>query len=159
MPTAALKTKQELANAADMLATSRELIQYETGTYMPVDWETGESDPLPPPERRAWQLLSYDDKMLLGRDGANILFASESEIRNFDLMLRQNATRKVAQPRSVLIRTDQGLRVLGEDGELELPSRMAEVNAMLDVASPAMREALLVAFLDRLQRPVRRADR
>jgi hypothetical protein len=33
---------------------------------------------------------------------------------------------------------------------------MAEVNAMLDVASPAMREALLVAFLDRLQRPVRR---
>ena len=26
---------------------------------------------------------------------------------------------------------------------------------MLDVASPAMREALLVAFLDRLQRPVR----
>ncbi len=38
---------------------------------------------------------------------------------------------------------------------LELPSRMAEVNAMLDLASPAMREALLVAFLDRLQRPVR----
>jgi hypothetical protein len=26
---------------------------------------------------------------------------------------------------------------------------------MLDVASPAMREALLVAFLDRLGRPVR----
>ncbi|MBC2932780.1 aspartate aminotransferase family protein [Nocardioides sp. zg-1228] len=40
-------------------------------------------------------------------------------------------------------------------GELELPVRMAEVNAMLDVASPSMREALLVAFLDRLQRPVR----
>ena len=40
-------------------------------------------------------------------------------------------------------------------GGLELPSRMAEVNAMLDLASPAMREALLVAFLDRLQRPVR----
>ena len=40
-------------------------------------------------------------------------------------------------------------------GALELPSRMAEVNAMLDLASPAMREALLVAFLDRLQRPVR----
>ena len=35
------------------------------------------------------------------------------------------------------------------------PARMAEVNAMLDLASPAMREALLVAFLDRLQRPVR----
>ena len=42
-----------------------------------------------------------------------------------------------------------------EVGDLELPTRMAEVNAMLDVASPAMRVALLVAFLDRLQRPVR----
>lgn len=36
---------------------------------------------------------------------------------------------------------------------LTLPDRMAEVNALLDVASPAMREALLIAFLDRLQRP------
>lgn len=41
------------------------------------------------------------------------------------------------------------------DGSLALPGRMAEVNAMLDVAAPAMREALLVAFLDRLSRPVR----
>lgn len=40
-------------------------------------------------------------------------------------------------------------------GSLELPDRMAEVNAMLDLASPAMREALLVAFLDRLSRPAR----
>jgi len=32
---------------------------------------------------------------------------------------------------------------------------MAGVNALLDVASPAMREALLVAFLDRLSRPNR----
>ncbi|RYP85270.1 aspartate aminotransferase family protein [Nocardioides guangzhouensis] len=38
---------------------------------------------------------------------------------------------------------------------LVLPDRMAEVNALLDVASPAMREALLTAFLDRLSRPAR----
>jgi glutamate/tyrosine decarboxylase-like PLP-dependent enzyme len=42
-----------------------------------------------------------------------------------------------------------------DDGGLTLPDRMAEVNAMLDLASPAMREALLVAFLDRLSRPTR----
>jgi len=48
-----------------------------------------------------------------------------------------------------------GLVGAAAEGGLELPGRMAEVNAMLDVASPAMREALLVAFLDRLQRPVR----
>jgi glutamate/tyrosine decarboxylase-like PLP-dependent enzyme len=34
-----------------------------------------------------------------------------------------------------------------------LPARMAPVNAMLDIASPALREALLIAFLDRLSRP------
>ena len=38
-------------------------------------------------------------------------------------------------------------------GALALPARMAEVNAMLDLATPRMREALLIAFLDRLQRP------
>ncbi|MCZ4498614.1 MAG: Pyridoxal-dependent decarboxylase [Marmoricola sp.] len=48
-----------------------------------------------------------------------------------------------------------GLVGEGDGGELALPTRMAEVNALLDIASPAMREALLVAFLDRLSRPVR----
>jgi glutamate/tyrosine decarboxylase-like PLP-dependent enzyme len=48
-----------------------------------------------------------------------------------------------------------GLVGAGAHGGLALPERMAEVNALLDVASPAMREALLVAFLDRLSRPHR----
>jgi sphinganine-1-phosphate aldolase len=38
-------------------------------------------------------------------------------------------------------------------GDSVLPERMAEVNALLDLAAPALREALLVAFLDRLSRP------
>ena len=40
----------------------------------------------------------------------------------------------------------------GEDGPA-LPERMAPVNALLDAAPPPVREALLIAFLDRLQRP------
>ena len=47
----------------------------------------------------------------------------------------------------------QGDSDQGAGGELVLPKRLAEVNAMLDLASPRMREALLVTFLDRLQRP------
>ena len=39
------------------------------------------------------------------------------------------------------------------DGALDLPERMAPVNALLDVAPPRLREALLLAFLDRLSRP------
>ena len=49
-----------------------------------------------------------------------------------------------------------GLVAASEDGSLDLPDRMADVNALLDLASPALREALLVAFLDRLSRPTRR---
>lgn len=39
-----------------------------------------------------------------------------------------------------------------------LPESMAQINSLLDVAGPALREALLVAFLDRLQRPARPLD-
>src|SRR5690606_10268898 len=42
----------------------------------------------------------------------------------------------------------------GEEG-LALPERMAPVNALLNVAPAPLREALLIAFLDRLQRPDR----
>ena len=48
-----------------------------------------------------------------------------------------------------------GLVAGSPDAGLELPDRLAEVNALLDVAAPAMREALLIAFLDRLSRPNR----
>ena len=39
------------------------------------------------------------------------------------------------------------------DGSLALPERMAPINALLDVAPPALREGMLLAFLDRLSRP------
>jgi len=40
----------------------------------------------------------------------------------------------------------------GGDGTVVVPERMAPVNALLDAAPPRLREALLVAFLDRLTR-------
>ncbi|SDR71962.1 Glutamate or tyrosine decarboxylase [Friedmanniella luteola] len=44
-------------------------------------------------------------------------------------------------------------------GTPTLPTRMAPVNATLDVAPPSLREALLLGYLDRISRPVRAADR
>ena len=41
---------------------------------------------------------------------------------------------------------------LGGDGTVAVPKRMAPVNALLDAAPPRLREALLIAFLDRLTR-------
>jgi len=39
-----------------------------------------------------------------------------------------------------------------------IPEAMADINALLDLAAPPLREALLTAFLDRLTRPVRRTS-
>ncbi|MDT9594182.1 aminotransferase class V-fold PLP-dependent enzyme [Nocardioides zeae] len=50
-----------------------------------------------------------------------------------------------------------GLAAGADGGAPALPERMGEVNALLDLASPRLREALLTAFLDRLARPVRLA--
>ena len=41
---------------------------------------------------------------------------------------------------------------LGGPGAVAMPERMAPVNALLDAAPPALREALLIAYLDRLTR-------
>ncbi|HET9420904.1 MAG TPA: aminotransferase class V-fold PLP-dependent enzyme [Nocardioides sp.] len=43
----------------------------------------------------------------------------------------------------------------GGEGDLALPARRAGINALLDLASPELREAVLLAFLDRLTRPTR----
>lgn len=52
-----------------------------------------------------------------------------------------------AQDFTVLL---QAAGLTGEDGQLNLPSRMAPVNALLSVAPPALREQLLTAFLDEM---------
>lgn len=43
----------------------------------------------------------------------------------------------------------------GPEARVVMPERMAQIHAVLDRASPVVREALLVAFLERLARPVR----
>lgn len=50
-----------------------------------------------------------------------------------------------------------GLRDAGDGGLLTLPERMAPISVLLDAATPALREALLAAYVDRLNRPVRAA--
>jgi len=52
------------------------------------------------------------------------------------------------------------VQVLGLSGPagLELPERMGSINALLDAAPARVREALLVGFVDRLSRPVRKQE-
>jgi len=50
-----------------------------------------------------------------------------------------------------------GLRDGEAGGMASLPPRMATISVLLDAAAPALREALLAAYVDRLSRPVRGA--
>ncbi len=67
------------------------------------------------------------------------------------------AAAEALDPATLSDRDFDGLLALaglaGGDGALALPERMAPVNALLDIAPPQMREAMLLAFLDRLSRP------
>lgn len=48
-----------------------------------------------------------------------------------------------------------GMAGASADGSVGVPDSMAEINALLNIAEPALREALLSAYLDRLLRPTR----
>jgi hypothetical protein len=50
---------------------------------------------------------------------------------------------------------DHLLAMAGVDRFGALPDRMALVNSLLDVATPPVRQALVIGFLDRLARPRR----
>lgn len=113
-----LKTKPQLAEAARTLAQSYELVQRTSTTFIPVHWETGEWDPVPPVGERVWVPLSREDKMNMCNQKMGLLFANDGEYRSFDYMLRQLARQDRSEPRGVLIKTDQGLKLLDEQGDL-----------------------------------------
>ena len=48
-----------------------------------------------------------------------------------------------------------GMGGAAADGSVGVPDSMAEINALLDIAEPRLRESLLSAYLDRLLRPTR----
>lgn len=116
-----LKPKAAQAQAARTLARSFELVQYKTTTYIPADWLTEAIEPLPDIDSKIWLPLSRSDKRQLANQKSNILFASDSELSNFDYMLRQFAHLVEDVPDGIFIRTTTGLRILTESGELIAP--------------------------------------
>lgn len=115
-----LKGKSEMANAARMLTQSFKMVQHSTTTYIPAHWITESPGPCVPTEQ-IWLPLNRTDKRRLG-NSVNILFSNDSEITNFALMLSQFAEEDESEVTSLLIRTEDGLRVLDESGALVEPS-------------------------------------
>lgn len=144
-----LTSKPAMAVAARTLAQSYELVQHGTTTYVPTHWETGEPGPQAPHET-VWMPLSREDKKRMGNQISKILFANDSEISNFDIMLRQFAADAPAGADSLLVRTPEGLRQLTNTGELVTPTGEFRANVLKPVLNrdPDDKAAVFKAFVD-----------
>ena len=107
-----------MARAAKTLAASFKLVLHNSFAYIPVHWDTYSPKPEPEPSETIWLVLEKDDMQEIAQSQHNILFANDSELRNFVFMLKQLARPERRAPQGILIRTPNGLEVLGEDGSL-----------------------------------------
>lgn len=111
-------TKVELGAAAQQLSTFGTLRSIHPDVFIPVDYETNEYQPTPPPERMAWQLVdrpfiyAYAQKM--GR-----IFYGQDEKNFFDTLHQTSLPEQ--KPVGLLLRTDDGLKLL-KDGVLVDPT-------------------------------------
>jgi phage/plasmid-associated DNA primase len=117
----ATKTKRQLAVEAHTMAQSFGCILYQDTIYLPVDYETSRWDQPVPPERRMWLPLSEKELCRLARDQFQTMF-TKSDGSEFEHMVKQGCEPYEQMPSSILIRTEQGLKELREDGVLYVPS-------------------------------------
>jgi phage/plasmid-associated DNA primase len=112
-----LKNKQQLADAADVIAQSYALVQKGVTTFIPVDWQSYSPDP-PPTDGKIWLPFTREQKQQMANITSGILFANDTELRSFDFMIKQLAEPFEGKVDSILIKTPAGLRVLNSEGQL-----------------------------------------
>lgn len=118
---ATLKTPASLATEAAVLATSFEYVLHNGMLYAPVDFIDGDTGVIPPPERKTW--LPVTDSMLMdkARDQFATMFKDAGQFRSFAFMVEQEATRVPHCKPWLLLKTEDRLQVLREDGKLYDP--------------------------------------
>jgi hypothetical protein len=131
-----LKAKKELAKEAHTLAKGNEMVRYRNITYLPVDYETPDEDQVPDPERTMWLPLRREDIRRMAAERFNTLFSSDSELSSFDFMVAQNARHEHSTAESLLVRTSEGLKLLGPDGQLADPTGGFVPNTIQPLLNP-----------------------
>jgi len=118
MPT--LKTKRELSIEAVTLAQSFNLVRYNHLLYMPADFETWDYTVTPDASRMVWVPLTLQDVEDRCRSQFDTLFDTPRQLDSFYYMTAQAAYQHRVPVSSLLIRTDSGLKVLRQDGSLDV---------------------------------------
>lgn len=126
---ASLKPISQLAEEAETLATSFEYVYYNEVIYAPVDID-GDKGFIPPIERKRWIPMTHDMICNKAREQFDTTFKDAAQARSFVFMVMQAATYLRETPPWLLIRTNVGLQVLKEDGQLYEPDGTFVPNAI-----------------------------
>jgi len=119
---ARIQTKRELSVHAVNFANTYSLVRCNNTLYIPADYETGDATVTPSPERTVWRVLTVKDVQGWAHKQYDVLFGAPADETNFFFMVAQEAEQRDTLPTSLLIRTEEGLRELKDDGQLHLPS-------------------------------------
>lgn len=126
-----LKTKGQLATDAFKLAAGQQLVRYNNVTYIPADYETRLFDVVPDPERAIWLPMTRDRIQAMAAEQFDTLFGNDSELNNFAFMVAQSARQVTEVVSSLLVKTEQGLRQLTDEGKLVPTSGEFHPNALV----------------------------
>lgn len=119
----ALSSKRKDALEMDALALGEAYFthRYHNVLYIPQDYVLGWTGSLPAPGRRTWQPYVGEDLRDLCAALFDTLFVNDKQFVDFTYMVEQCAKRVTTEPKSLLIKTDDGLMELGDDGILKEP--------------------------------------
>lgn len=116
-----LRSKRELSEFAGRLAKSMFVQSYRGLLYIPVDVKTGEYDLTPAKERRVWTVLDMRLLLRIASEQYDTMFSKESEVDEFAFMIEQQSEHPDIRMDRLLVKTDDGLKVLDGSGVLSDP--------------------------------------
>lgn len=126
-----LKTKKELGTEAFKLAHSYNMVRFRSTTYIPAHYDTRDTSVTPAPEDTIWLPMNRDAIQRMAADQFDTLFANDSELTNFAFMVAQNSMSHDEECKTLLVKTEDGLRELRNDGQLHEPTGMFVPNSLV----------------------------
>lgn len=115
------KSQRERDDLAPVIASSYEVVSYKGVLYIPADFETLERHVTPMPERKVW--LPFTHKMIrMTARHHDLSFRDDRELNSFRYQMEAEAIEVTAEVSELLIRTDEGLRMLTREGVLVDPT-------------------------------------
>ena len=112
-------TPQELADAAELLAIGQRFVEYGGHLYRPVDFRTLAMNPASP-DVTVWHEVDHEELRLLGRMmPLPVLFENDGMYRSFRYMVAGFARHHSAQVEHLLVRVEDKVMLLNDQGKLE----------------------------------------